>query len=51
MPGAGADIFGGILTEDNSIHMLHMNGNILFHASIYRNSGEYYRPNVDAFFL
>ncbi len=50
MPGAGADIFGGILTEDNSIHMLHMNGNILFHASIYRNSGEYYRPNVDAFF-
>lgn len=48
-PGAAADIFGGILTEDNSLHMLHMNGNMLFHASLYRNSGEYYRPNIDAF--
>ncbi len=49
VPGPAADVFGGILTEDNSIHMLQMNGNVLFHASLYRNSGEYYRPNIEAF--
>ncbi len=49
VPGSGVDIFGGIVTEDNSLHMLHLNGNMLFHASLYRNSGEYYRPNIEAF--
>lgn len=49
VPGSGVDIFGGIVTEDNSLHMLHLNGNLLFHASLYRNSGEYYRPNIEAF--
>lgn len=47
-PGLSADLFGTINTEDDSLHLLEVNGNLLLHASLYRNSGDYYRPNIEA---
>ncbi|MBU0981677.1 S-layer homology domain-containing protein [Patescibacteria group bacterium] len=48
-PGSGVDIFGLIASEENSLHLVHVNGNIIYQASLYRGSGEYDRENVEDF--
>lgn len=48
-PGRGVDVFGTVTSEEYSLHLLHLNGSLLYHASFYRNGGEYNKTNVDAF--
>lgn len=46
---SSADIFGTIQSEGQSLHMLHLNGDLIFQASLYRPSGEYNSNNMDAY--
>lgn len=48
-PGSNVDVFSSITTEDYSLHLIHLNGSILYQISLYRPSGEYNKENVEAF--
>lgn len=48
-PGGNVDLFNTITSEDDSVHLLHINGNLLYQISVYRESGEYNRENIVSF--
>lgn len=48
-PGFYVDVLGRVSSEESSLHLLHVNGNLLYHVSLYRGSGNYNRENVLAF--
>lgn len=48
-PGTKVDVFSSITTEENSLHLLHLNGNLIFQSSLYRGSGNYDYTNVQTF--
>jgi hypothetical protein len=44
-----ADIFGTLNAEYTSLHLLHVNGNLLYHVSFYREHGDPDHYNLQAF--
>ena len=48
-PGVGVDVFGQITSEEKSLHLAHLNGNLIYHVSLYRGGGEYVEGNVESF--
>lgn len=49
LPGTGVDVFGRITSEEKSLHLVHLNGNLIYHVSLFRGGGEYNEGNVNAF--
>lgn len=48
-PGISVDVFSSITSEEDSLHLLHLNGNLIFQSSLYRGSGSYDQENVETF--
>lgn len=48
-PGISVDVFSSITSEEDSLHLLHLNGNMIFQSSLYRGSGTYDETNVQTF--